>query len=40
MDFLVEFIRSSFEYIFLAVVALGGIFIGAKLSKGKKKKEK
>lgn len=37
MDFLVEFLRSFFEFIFLGAVAVGGVFLGIALRKKKNK---
>ncbi|MBQ8281266.1 MAG: LPXTG cell wall anchor domain-containing protein [Lachnospiraceae bacterium] len=40
MDFLVEFLRSSIEFVIMGGVALLGIFLGVKLRKKKNNSEK
>lgn len=38
-DFLVEFLRTTFKFIFLAVVATGGVFAGKAIRTNKDRKE-
>ena len=40
MDFLVELIQSSIQYVLMIVVAVGCFCLGAAVSKHKKKKNK
>ena len=40
MDFLVEFIQSSIQYVLMLALAVGCFMLGATVAKSKKKKTK